>query len=211
MSEIRIKIKTQFDPSKLFKEYEEAAEKAMEELMHAAYQEWQDEAGRRLHTTRRAYRDALQSKLISPGLFEIFLQHVDDKDNWLANALETGARPFNIREKVLATAKLHPERMAKMSPRQRAMMIKYLREHGRLGLPPTPYTDVPFIAGGVKEGKPSAFRRISKNQDTQSKWDHPGFQPEGTGGPGPLMPKVIEFIEEQAPEIFNRLFAKVSV
>jgi hypothetical protein len=208
---IKIDIKVNVDPKALLEDYVDAAYKAMEELMMAAFHEWQEEAGRKLKTTQRAYRDAIQHKLVSPGEVDIFLQQSDDFDNWIANALEGGHPTFNIREKVLAKAVLHPERMKNMKDKQRRRMFAYLKSVGRLGLPAVPYSDVGFGRKGSKEGKPSDFRRVSKNQDTKSKWQHPGFRPIGQGGlSAPLRDHVVEFIQKEAPEIFNKLFAKVS-
>lgn len=208
---VKITIEIKFEVEQLTLELMEAAHKAMEEIMMAAYHEWQDEAGRKLNTTRRAYRDAIQHKVVSPGEVELFLQGTNDKDNWIANALEAGCPTFNIRDGVLKGAKLHPERMAHMSEKQRRRMFAYLKSVGRLGLPPTAYSDVGFMRAGTKEGKPSEFRRISKNHDTKSSWEHPGFKPAGTGGLGePLRNAVVKFVEENAPEIFNKLLSKVA-
>jgi hypothetical protein len=65
---------------------------------------------------------------------------------------------------------------------------------------------------GVKEGQPTEFRRVSKNHDTKSTWQHPGFRPIGKGGlEAPLRDAVVEFAIREIPDIFARLFAKVSV
>jgi len=207
---IKITIDIKFEAKGLVQDYVDAAYKAMEELMMAAYQEWQDEAGRKLHTTRRAYRDAIQHKLVSPGEVELSLQQSDDKDNWIAGALEAGHPGFSIRDRVLAKAKKHTER--EMSDRQRRAMFSYLARVGRLGKPPVPYTDIPFRTGGGKEqGKPNKFRRISPNT-APGTWKHPGFKPIGGGGlEKPLRDAVIAFVEKEAPVIFNKLLSKVAV
>ena len=91
-------------------------------------------------------------------------------------------------------------------------MFRYLREHGREGLPPVPFADIPFRTKGAKQqGTPNAYRRISPNQDTDASWMHPGFKDKGQGGPGPLRPEVVEYIKKTAPDIFRPLLAKVTI
>lgn len=209
---IKVEVEINVDPKALIEDYIDIAYKAMEELMMAAYHEWQDEAGRKLKTTRQAYRDAIQHKLVSPGEVELFLQQGSDSDHWIANALEGGHPPIDIRAAVLRKAVLHPERTKKMSREQRWAMISYLKAQGRWGQPPTPYTDRPIHTGGTRTpGRAGIVRRISKNTPNE-KWQHPGFRPGGSGGlERPLRDAVVDFILKEAPEIFTRLFAKVSV
>lgn len=211
---IKVDVKVNVDSKALLSDYIDAAYKAMEELMMAAYHEWQDEAGRKLHTTVRAYREAVQYKLVSPGEVNVFLQQSDDFDHWIANALERGSPTFNIRKARLSKIGNTIPPPKKRTPAQNYAIRKYLESVGRWGLPRVPYVDIPIYKGQTREsGRPTAVRRVSKHTEAmRGTWQHPGFRPLGEGGlTAPLREHVVEFIVEEAPKIFNKLLSKVSV
>lgn len=186
----------------------EKLRKAITQITEQAYEEWQNEAARKLHTTRRRYQDSLHYDIKSDTESQITLFARDKKTNWIINAIERGTPKFSIRDAVLKKAKLHTGRH--MSDAQRRRMFAYLASVGRLGLPPTPFTDVPFrTKGSLEQGTPNAFRRISKNTPP-GKWHHPGFKPVGKGGPGPLRPAIIEYIKKTADDVLQKVFSKVS-
>jgi hypothetical protein len=58
-------------------------------------------ATRKLHTTKQQYLDAIQSKMQEEYVLVIEL----DKDAWLANALEKGCSPFDMKEGHLKSPK----------------------------------------------------------------------------------------------------------
>jgi hypothetical protein len=184
----------------------EASYSAFRTLVDDATQIWKDEVGKKLRSTRDDYTNAIQSQMIGDDEAEIYLK----QDIWIANALEGGHPSFSIRDNVLKKAKMHTDR--KMSDMQRKKMFAYLRSVGRLGLPPTEFSDVPFRnKGSSRQGKPDSYRRISKNTSTES-WKHPGFRPGGSGGlDEPLREEVKRQIEEKAPEIFQSILSKVTV
>lgn len=214
MVEIRINIDTsKVNLDGVGKKIVDAANKGIQQLTQQTYEEWQNIAARRLNTTRRRYQDALSFTMKGKNAGEITLQAQDPNTNWLVVALETGVESFNIRQAIMKKKSEYKKRWPRpMSDKQRRAMFRYLKEKGRLGKPPVPFADVPFRTKGAKQqGKPNAYRRISPNQDTQSKWDHPGFKDKGTGGPGPLRPEVIEYVKKTAQDVFKPLLARVLV
>lgn len=210
MIQLKIKIRAEgVDLEKKAKHIMEAAEKGLRQLTQQTYEEWQSVAARKLKTTRRRYQDSLSFTMQESNLGVITLQSKDKNTNWLITAIETGTEPYSIRDAVLKRAKKHWPR--KMSPAQRKAMFAYLKEQGRLGLPPVPFTDIPFRTTGAKQqAKPNAYRRISPNTPND-KWKHPGFKPIGTGGPGPLKEEVIEYVKKTASDVFTPLLARVLI
>jgi len=205
MVETHINIKIEVDLGEIGKTIEKAASDALKQLATQAYEEWQSEAGRRLKTTRRRYQDALHWTMKSDTEAEITLFARDKKTNWIVTALERGVGPYSIRDAALKKAKLQTSRT--MSDKQRRAMFAYLASVGRLGLPPTPFADIPFRSqGSLEQGDPNSWRRISKNTKPGS-WKHPGFKPGGSGGPGPLRPAIVEYIQKTAGDIFTQVFA----
>jgi hypothetical protein len=204
---ISINMEIQFNEDELFKKLEKLANAAMEDLMIAAYEEWRDEAGRVLNTTRLVYREAIQHQLVRPGTVHLFLQSTDETDNWLANALEIGYGKFNIWPAVLSGRGTTHSRAA-----------YYYSDRGKRkgfkgGAPATPFVDIPFRPGyrlqpGMSrrkvQSRPTAYRRMSRN-NIQGKWIHPGFQPRA------LAEHVVEYVKETAQDVFSPRFAKVTV
>jgi len=204
--DITIKIEANFDA--FIEDIKKAVGEGLRKLTEQAYEEWQNEAGRRLHSTRRRYQDALHYTVKSDTESEISLYSTDKKTGWLIGALEQGVSKYSIRDAVIRKAKMHNDRH--MSDKQRRRMFAYLASVGRLGLPPTPYSDVPFrTKGSAEQGTPNAWRRISKNTKPGA-WKHPGFKPAGGGGPGPIRPAVVEYIQNTANDVFGPILAKLS-
>jgi hypothetical protein len=202
-------ITSKIDFEKISRELHKVIGEGLRTLTMQAYEEWQNEAGRKLKTTRRRYQDSLHYTIKSETEAEITLYSKDKKTAWLVTSIERGVEGFSIREAVLKKAKLHTGR--KMSDAQRRAMFSYLKRVGRLGFPPVPFTDVPFrTSGAAEQGTPNSYRRISKNTKTEA-WKHPGFKPSGTGGPGPLLPAVIEYTEKTAQDVFGPLIARLSI
>jgi hypothetical protein len=187
-----------------------AAQKGLRQLTQQAFEEWQNIAAQKLKTTRRVYQDSLSFTMVGSDVGEITLQARDPNTNFLVNALEDGLSPFSIRDAVLKKAKKHWPREKPMSAKQLRAMFAYLAKVGRLGLPPTEFTDVPFRTGSKEQGTPNAYRRISKNTPG-GKWPHPGFKPKGGGGPGPLRPDVVKYVKATAADVFRPLMARVVV
>jgi hypothetical protein len=205
---ITMKIKININEDDLIGKIEEKANAAMEDLMMAAYEEWRDEAGRVLNTTRLVYREAIQYQLIKPGTVHLFLQAEDDTDNWLANALEVGYQKFNIWPAVLSgrgttssKAAYHYSEQAKKGPQFKG------------AAPGTPFVDIPFRPGqrlqpGMSrrkvQGRPESYRRMSR-KNVQGKWIHPGFQPRA------IAEHVVEYVKETAQDVFNSKLGKITV
>jgi len=211
MFSLKFKIDTKtFNLDKKKQEIVKAAQKGLRQLTQQAFEEWQNIAAQKLKTTRRPYQDSLSFTMVGAELGEITLQAKDPKTNFIINALENGVKPFSIRDAVLKKAKKHWPRKKPMSDQQRKAMFFYLSKVGRLGLPPTEFSDVPFKTGGSKEGAVSSFWRISKNTES-GKWAHPGLKPKGGGGPGPLRPDVIKYVKKTAIDVFRPLLARVLV
>jgi hypothetical protein len=208
MVDTQINIKIEVDLAALGQKLQKAIGEALKQLTVQAYEEWQNEAGKKLKTTRRRYQDALHYTVKSDTESEIVLYAKDKKTNWIVTALERGVGSYSIRDAALKKAKLQTNRT--MSDKQRRAMFAYLAKVGRLGLPPTPFVDIPFRSkGSLEQGDPNAWRRISKNTKTGS-WKHPGFKPVGSGGPGPLRPAIVEYIKKTAGEVFGPILARLS-
>jgi hypothetical protein len=195
---LKVTVKINFNPDELIDNYREAAYKGMEQLMVAAAEEWRAEAGRKLKTTRRAYKNAVQNRLVSKGKVHLFLQASDPSDNFVVNALETGYKKFKIWPAVLAGRGYYASRKIGKGKRE--------QEHAR-----RPYVDIPFRLSGKEQGAPSLYRRMSRN-NVKGKWIHPGFKPLGTGGlDAPLSAHVVEYVKTTAPDVFGPLLRKVTV
>lgn len=196
---IKATVEVNVNVKQMTQDYIDAINKAMTEIMMDAYHFWQDLAGKKLHTTKRIYREAVQHKEVEPGNVEVFLQHTDEKDNWLATALETGHPQILLWRKTLAgRAAFHHSSLSK-------------NPHSFKGAAPkTPYVDIPFRLRAKEQGKPDFYRRMSR-KNIQGKWIHPGFKPIGKGGPGPMIPEVIKHIQEEAPKTISKLMARVKV
>jgi hypothetical protein len=212
---ISMNMKINLDVDQFFKELEEMANAAMEDLMMAAYDEWRDQAGRVLDTTRLVYREAIQHQLIRPGTVHLFLQSEDKTDNWLANALEIGYGKFNIWPAVLSGRGATQSRAA-----------YYYSERGKKkgfkgGAPATPFVDIPFRPGvrlqpGMSRRKiqatPDEYRRMSRG-NVQGKWIHPGFPSPNKPhlGSGAMIEHVVQYVKETAQDIFDGKLNKVTV
>lgn len=206
---ISMKVQINIDPEKLLKGWEEEANAAMEDLMMAAYNEWKDEAGRVFNTTRRVYQEAVQYQLIRPGTVHVFLQAADDRDNWLANALEVGYGKYNIWPAVLS-GRGRTESRAAYYYSEKAK--KPLKGAFKGGAPKTPFVDIPFRPGKVispgmsktkEQGRPDFYRRMSRG-NIKGKWIHPGFQPRA------LSNHVVEYVKKTVPDIFGPFMARVT-
>jgi hypothetical protein len=200
-------MKININVDKFIKELEEMCNAAMEDLMMAAYREWQDEAGRVLNTTRLVYREAIQQQLIRPGTVHLFLQSTDEKDNWLANALELGYHKFNIWPAVLSGRGTTQSKAA-------YYYSEHAKKAGEFKGPKAPFVDIPFRTGqtlkpGLSERRKAAsgvgeYRRMSRG-NIKGKWIHPGFQPRA------IADHVVKYVEETAQDLFDVKLRKVTV
>ena len=181
----------------------DAIEKGLRQLTMQAHQEWQDEAARRLKTTRRRYQDSLQYTIESSNTASITLQSADPSTQWLVNALEQGVDSFDMKPSRLGYA---PSRSGGKPAFFWSSLHQTLpgkrKEPGQPFYQPTPFVDIPFRGGGAKEGRPTSYRRMHIGSQG---FIHPGFKPLGKGGPGPLRPAVVEYIRKTAPEVFGPL------
>lgn len=203
---IKIKVDINFDPEKFVGDLERQAEAAMEDLMMAAWNFWRDQA-QELNTTRKIYREAVQYKLVSPGEVNLFLQSDYERDHFLANALEIGYQKYNIWPAVLSG---RGKTESKSAYHYSEYAGKSRRGQFKGAAPKTPFVDIPFrpgkvLAPGRKEAsKPAFYRRMSRS-NIQGKWIHPGFEPRN------FAERVIEYVEDTAPEVFGPLLRKVSI
>jgi len=177
---------------------ENAFKKGLKNLANAALGEWQDEAGRQLHKTRRQYQSALKIHEVSDEEIEIILHHPDEKVNWLVTALEVGYPAFEIKPGLLAShGATHWSQQHKTTP-----------GGAKVG---APFLDVPFKTGPAKEQKnPNEWRRVTET--SVAKWKHPGFRPIGEKGlKKPIREYVKEYIEKQADKVFSPIIAKITL
>lgn len=204
---IKVKVKINFKPDEMFAALEKECEAAMEDLMMAAWNHWRDLAAE-LNTTRKVYREAVQKKLVEPGMVNLFLQSEDDRDNFLANALELGYSQYNIWPAVLSGRGATKSRAAYHYSEQAEKKGEF-----KGAAPKTPFVDIPFRPGATvkpgmsqtkQAGKPEFYRRMSRG-NIQGKWIHPGFKARDFAS------QVVEYVEETAPEVFNALLKNVKL
>jgi len=180
---------------KLPQRLEEACEKGLRQITQAAYEEWQNEAGRKLKSTRRRYQDALHYSIDDASHSCITLFARDKSTNWLVSKLEQGVSAFDLKPPRLeGHAGDHWSQLHKTNPGGKK--------------PNPPFVDIPFRTKNKEQGDPNSYRRMLPKS---SGWVHPGFKPIGTGGPGPLRPAVIEYIRKQIATVFVPLIARVLV
>jgi hypothetical protein len=197
---IRFEFETPADLAQLEQKLIKAARRGLRDLALAAHGQWQDEAGRKLHTTRAQYQAAVKHKKVDADTYEVFLHHPTEKTNWLVTAIEVGYPSFNIRDALLRS----PSAFS---------YSQYAKVKGpgaaKVG---APFVDVPFRTGPAKtQSKPSYFRRVHPGS-SKSKWIHPGFRPDGEGGlDTPLREAVKDYIKEEAKNVFGPFLAKISV
>lgn len=211
---IKIDVKFEVDLKKYARSIEKQAEKRLMSLMNAAVKEWKSAASRELHSTRRAYREAIQAKLVNPYTAHFYLQHTDDRDNWLVNALELGHPPMPIWKSTLAGPKaFHYSPWAKRANQKKdgALGCGLKSDPVRFWTEKAPFMDVPiYYKGGNKRksakepSKPIGYRRLSPGN--AQKWTHPGFKPIGKAGLNkPLREEVIEYIKSEAPKVLGKI------
>lgn len=208
---ISIKIKINVDLNSKMEAIEEACEKGLNDLTMAAFKEWQDEAGRRLHTTRRMYQDALSYSMVDKKHGEIKLQPGKTKLAWLILALENGLQSYDMKPGFMEShsayhwSPLHKTLANKKKKAEDDFIGKSL--YGK-GMDP-PFVDVPFRLKSKEQNEPDYYRRVHSRS---TGWIHPGFKPIGKGGPGSMAPHVIEYIKKTAGDVFLPLIkARISV
>ena len=69
-----------------------------------------------------------------------------------------------------------------------------------------PFVDIPVRGTGARRGRATGYYRMSPKSGS---WDHPGFKPKGSGGPGPMRPDVEEHIRKTVQDTFHKIFQKV--
>jgi hypothetical protein len=204
---IKVKVKIQLDFDDLNKELEALIEEGMEELMNSAKREWELVAKKKLHSTRRDYQDAIQTKKIDPMTVHLYLDNRDSRKNWLVNALEAGHGPMLPWRSTLA---------GKTAFYWSGEGSKHGYKGGEI------FTDVPQrhrstpkeggTPGGVDKGKNVGAKYLRLTKNNTGMWTHRGFKPLGAGGlDRPLREYVVEFVEEEAPKMFNRLMSKIKI
>lgn len=205
---IKIDMKINLDMDRFIKELEDLCHAAMEDLMMAAYEEWRDEAGRVLNTTRLVYREAIQHQLIRPGTVHVFLQSADETDNWMAHALELGYQKFNIWPAVLSGRGSTQSRAAYYYSERAKKKGAFKGE-----APKTPFVDIPLrpehrLQPGMSrrkiQSKPDAYRRMSRG-NVRGKWIHPGFQPRA------IADHVVGYVKDVAQDLFDSKLKSVKV
>lgn len=212
MSKIEVKVEINMSFEELAKDIKPVLARGMRDLAMKAQGEWQDAAARVLHSTKRAYQEAVQHKIIDEETVHIFLSHNDKKKNWLVNALELGHGPMLPWKSTLSGRKAFYWTAGSWAGKYKwHSYVKAKRD------PPKgykPFMDIPQWGKGVNpiEGRrptgKDAFKRMTAA--TSNKWTHPGFKPEGKGGlDKPLREDVIEMIKTEAPTIFKKLIDQV--
>lgn len=164
-------------------------------LAQQAYHEWQEEAGRRLKTTRRRYQDAIQL-VVDGNKAELRLQAKDASTQWLVNALEYGVESFDMKPSRLKG------KPAYFWSEYHGTLPGTKKEPGQPYYQTPPFVDIPF-GGHAKQGStPSHYRRIHAGS---SGFQHPGLKPRN------MRETVVEYIKKTAPEVLPLLIkAKVS-
>jgi len=204
---IKWKVTINYKPDGVFDSIAKECEAAMEDLMMAAWDHWRDLASE-LNTTRRVYREAVQKRLVSPGEVILYLQSEDDRDNFLANAIELGYSKFNIWPAVLSGR-------GKTQSKAAYFFSKLAKKKGMFkgAAPKTPFVDIPFRPGKAlspglsktkEQGRPSFYRRMSRG-NIQGKWIHPGFKAKN------FAEQVVEYVEEIAPDVFRGPLRRIRV
>jgi len=212
MSEIKVKVKINVPFDKWTDEIEAVREEGMRDLMMKAYGAWQDAAARTLHSTKRMYQEAIQHKLVDGRTVHLFLSHNDEKKNWLVNALELGHGPMDPTTKTLASPKASRfSSMAKRANQTKVNSWAKIEKDNAFVTTQPPFMDVPIWGKGkspIEGGKPLRFRRMTPGNAT--KFIHPGFKPEGSGGlDKPLREEVIQLVKDEAPPLFKKLIEQV--
>jgi hypothetical protein len=204
---IKITIKAMVDTDALTKRIETTLQQGMRDLMMEAYGVWKDAAGRALNTTRDAYKDAIQHKMVDPNTVQLYLQSNDQRDHFLVNALEAGHGPMLPWRATLAGRKaFYWSPMAKVR-KPGGYKFESLANRKIMG-PYKPFMDVP--RRDRPKGEPTGYRRLTA--ENSKKWTHLGFKPKGKGGlDKPLREEVIEFVKKEAPQRFRRLLDRVTV
>lgn len=207
---IKLTYKVELNLDKSFNQIKKQSEKILEQLLEAAWSEWQAEAGRVLNSTRRIYQDSVQKEVMTPGQVRLFLAHNDSRSNFLANAVELGCGPKKIWKSTFSKRKAYFfSSMARVWKDQ----TKYGQIHPAVDFkviwPSTPpFMDVPNWAGSeAKQGQaPKAnppFRRMS-TRTVEEKWTHKGIKARN------ISKHVLDYIQEQIPVVFSGL-GKVTI
>lgn len=192
---IKIKVKVRIPFLDRIGRIKQAIDEGTRTLTTQAMHEWQDEAGRRLKTTRRRYQDAIQMT-VDGNTSELRLQAKDAKTQWLVTSLEYGVEPFDMKPKRLEG------KPAFFWSEYHGTLPGVKKAPGQPYYQPTPFVDIPF-GGHAKEGsRPTHYRRMHEGS---TGFRHPGFKPYNMRG------AVIEYIKKTAPEVLGPLIrAKVS-
>ena len=200
---IHIKVNIKVDLKAKADKIEGAVEKGLRQLTLAAFHEWQDEAGRKLRTTRRRYQDSLQYMIESGNTSTITLQAKDPSTQWLVNALENGVGSFDMKPSRLGMAKSRSGgKPAYYWSPLHSTLPGEKKKKGQPYYQEVPFVDIPFRTGAKESSRPTSYRRMHKGS---SGFIHPGFKPSGTGGPGPMRPHVVEYIRKTAADVFGPL------
>lgn len=170
--------------------FNDAFQIGLRNLANDAYKFWGDEAGRQLHRTEQAYRDALKLRRVDKTTYTITLHHSDERINFLVTALEVGYPSFDIKKGLLASPSA-------------TKWSQFARHPG--AKKPSRFLDVPIRdkvnqAGELvrKQNKPNRFLHLT---ESSKGWQHPGFKPLGTGGLNkPIREAVKERIDSKARE-----------
>lgn len=173
-----------------------AFHKGLKDIANAAMGEWQDEAGRQLHRTRRNYQSAISTNVVNDEEIEVILHHPDKKINWVVTALEVGVPSYSVKDALLKSPSA-------------TKWSQYCKSNPGGPKSGPPFVDVPFRVGAAKEqSKPSYFRRASAAG--KAEWKHPGFRPAGGGGlKAPIREHVKEYVEKQADIVFSPIMSRI--
>lgn len=186
---LTITVNVCFDLLEYSEKIEKALEKGMADLTVATHGNWKALAHKRLHSRREKYEEALTYE--SHGLEgKVTLASKDRSLNWLFMALELGHKPFDLK----------PGRVTMGRQGLSVYAFKY-KTTGEVKKNP-PFIDIRM----KKQIKGSYFARMTP----QSKgWQHPGFKPIGSGGPGPIRPDVVTNMEKEIQKIFKEHLDRV--
>lgn len=181
----------------------EAAREGLRQVASAAFEEWQSIAARRLKSTRRIYQDSLHLKLGSgKAPSEITLFSKDPSHNWLVQGMEYGVGAFDMKPSRLSRKK----GPGGITPRPAFHWSEFHKTKSGQKKKNPPFVDIPFGGGRRTGSTPKSYRRVSPKSGG---FQHPGFKPVGTGGPGPMRHEVIEYIRKQVPIIIGPIIKKM--